>query len=201
MARGCQDVLSSTTALCDHCSSVFSCTAGHSSVGGVCLSLLRKDMHSRFAFFARLMQGQACDVEQEKDDTSSSAAFITETNQVLWSLLTNTVPHGQTIMYMVTPANEASMMAAGYFSKIFDLVKNGLQLTDDSVMMLKNEFASNDLNIILSYDPFQDDDMERLVEMCALETYLLHNVNMKFTLLGTRAYSWHPTTCGRYGNS
>ena len=116
--------------------------------------------------------------KRQEDEISNSAAFIAETNRVLWSSLTNTVPHGQTMMYMVTPANEASVMAVGHFSKIFDLVKNRLQLTDDSVMRLKNEFASNDPNIIFSYDPFQDDDMERLVEMCLLETYLLHNVSM-----------------------
>ena len=113
--------------------------------------------------------------KRQEDEISNSAALIAET---LWSLLTNTVPHGQTMMYMVTPANEASMMAVGHFSKIIDLVKNGLHLTGDSVMRLKNEFASNDPNIIFSSDPFQDDDMERLVEMCLLETYLLHNVSM-----------------------
>ena len=39
---------------------------------------------------------------------------------------------------MVTPATEASMMAVEEFSKIFDLGKKGLQLTDDSVIRLKN---------------------------------------------------------------
>ena len=45
-------------------------------------------------------------------------------------------------------------------------------------MRLKNEFASNDPNVIFSYVPFQDDDMERFVEMCSLEMCLLQNVNM-----------------------
>ena len=81
-------------------------------------------------------------------------------------------------MYMVTPATEASKMAVGHFTKIFDLGKNGSQFTDDLVMRLKNEFASNDPNFIFSYVPFQDDDMERPVEMCLFETDLLHNVNM-----------------------
>ena len=31
---------------------------------------------------------------------------------------------------------------------------------------------SNDPNVIFSYVPFLDDDMERLVEMCSLEMYL-----------------------------
>ena len=45
--------------------------------------------------------------KKQKNEMSDSAAFITETNQVMWSLLTNT---SRTIMYMVTPATEASMM-------------------------------------------------------------------------------------------
>ena len=95
----------------------------------------------------------------------------------MWSLLTNTIPHGRTIMYMVNPATEASMMVVGHFAKIFHPGKNGLQLTDDSVIRLKNEFAANDPNVVFSYIPFQDDDMERLVEMCSLEMFLLQNVN------------------------
>ena len=81
-------------------------------------------------------------------------------------------------MYMVTPATEASKMAVSHLSKILDLGKNGLQLTDDFVMRLKSEFASNDPNAIVPCVPFQDDDMERPVEMCLFETYLLHNLNM-----------------------
>ena len=70
------------------------------------------------------------------------------------------------------------MMAVGHFAKIFDLGKNGIQLTDDSVTRLKNEFASNDPNVIFSYIPFLEDNTERLVEMCSLEMFLLRNVNM-----------------------
>ena len=81
-------------------------------------------------------------------------------------------------MYMVTPATEASMMAVEHFTKILDSGKNGLQLTDKFVMRMKNEIASNDPNVIFSYVSFQDDDMERLVEMCSLEMFLLQNVNM-----------------------
>ena len=54
---------------------------------------------------------------------------------------------------MVTPATEASMMAVRQFAKIFDPGENGLQLTDDSVTRLKNEFASNDPNVTFSYIP------------------------------------------------
>ena len=50
-------------------------------------------------------------------------------------------------MYMVTPATEASMMAVGHFSNIFDPGKIGQQLTDDSVTRLKNEVATNDPNV------------------------------------------------------
>ena len=51
--------------------------------------------------------------KRQKNEISNNAALITETNQVMWSLLTNAIPHGRTIMYMVIPATEASMMAVG----------------------------------------------------------------------------------------
>ena len=51
----------------------------------------------------------------------------------------NTIPHSRTIMYMVTLTTGANMNAVGHFSKIFDLGKNGLQLTDDSVTRLIEE--------------------------------------------------------------
>ena len=96
----------------------------------------------------------------------------------MWSLLTNTIPHNRTIVYMLISGTEASMMAVGHCTKILDPGKNGLQLTDYFVIRLKNEFASNEPNVVFSYIPFQDDDVERFVEMCSLERYLLHNVNM-----------------------
>ena len=37
-----------------------------------------------------------------KNEISNSAAFIAETNQVMWSLYINTIPHGRTIMHVVT---------------------------------------------------------------------------------------------------
>ena len=64
------------------------------------------------------------------------------------------------IMYMVTPATEARMMAVGDFAKILDLGKNGLRLTDDSATRLKTEFATNDPNVFFSYVPFWDDDTD-----------------------------------------
>ena len=96
----------------------------------------------------------------------------------MWSSLTDTIPRGGTIMNMVTPATEARVMAVVHFSKIFEPGKNGLQLTDDSVTRLRNEFATNDPIVVFSYIPYQDDDMERLVEMCSLEMFLLQNVNV-----------------------
>ena len=101
--------------------------------------------------------------KKQKNEISNSAALITETNLAMWSLLANTIPHGRTIMYMGTPATEASMMmAVGHLAKMFDPGKNGLQFTDDSVTRLKNDFATNDPNVVFSYIPFQDDDMESL---------------------------------------
>ena len=81
-------------------------------------------------------------------------------------------------MFLATSATEASKMAFGHFSMIFELGKNGLQLADDFVVRLTNEFASDDPIVFFSYVPFQDDNMERLVDMWSLETYSLHNVNM-----------------------
>ena len=75
--------------------------------------------------------------KRQKDEISNSAAFITEANQAMRSLLTNTIPYGRTIMYLVTPATEATMMAIGHFSKIIEPGKSGQQLTDDSVTRLK----------------------------------------------------------------
>ena len=57
--------------------------------------------------------------KEQKNETSNSAAFSTETNQVMWSVLTNTIPHGRTILFVVTPATGASMMAVGHFAKRF----------------------------------------------------------------------------------
>ena len=103
---------------------------------------------------------------------------MTETNQAMWSLLTNTIPRGRTIMYMVTPATEASMMAVGHFAKKFDPGKNKLQFTNNSIIRLKNDFLStNDPNVVVSYIPFQDDNTEKPAEVCSLETFLLQNVN------------------------
>ena len=107
-------------------------------------------------------------------------------------------------MNMVTPATEASMMAVGHFAKIFDPGENGLHSTDDSVMRLKNEFASNDPNVVFSYIPFQDDDMERLVEMCSIEMLLLQNMDVsdKVTIIADTRHTqrWserevNPTLC------
>ena len=47
-------------------------------------------------------------------------------------------------------------------------------MTDDSVTRLENEFDTNDPNVAFSCIPFQDDDLERLVEMCSLEMFLLN---------------------------
>ena len=128
-------------------------------------------------FFVRPVQRQACDVEQETKERNNSETFVTEMNQASWILLTNTISHGQTIMYMMVSAIEASKKAVGYSLKIFDSGKNGLQLSDDFAMPLKNEFVLDDPNVIFPYIPFQDDDTERRVEMCSLETYLSHNAN------------------------
>ena len=52
-------------------------------------------------------------------------------------------------MYTVTPAAEASMMSVG--PKIFDLGKNGLQLTDDSVTRLKKIICYETIRMSFSH--------------------------------------------------
>ena len=70
-------------------------------------------------------------------------------------------------------AIEASKKAVGISFEIF-LILEGTG-TDDLGMKLKNVFVLDDPNVICPYIPFQDDDTERLVEMCPLEKYLLEN--------------------------
>ena len=92
--------------------------------------------------------------KRHKNEISNTVAFITNINQAMSSLLTNTIPHGRTMMYVVTPAIEANTLTVGHFAKIFDPGNNGQQLTDDSVTRLKHEFATNDPNVVFSYIPF-----------------------------------------------
>ena len=142
--------------------------------------------------------------KKQKNDICDSTAYITETHQTVWSLLTNTIPHGRTIMFMVTPATESSMMAVGHFCKIFDPGKNGLQLFDDSLTRLKNEFAANDPSVFFSYVPFSNDDTERPSEVRSLETFLLKDmgVNDKVITIADTRHTWRwserkvdPTLC------
>ena len=130
--------------------------------------------------------------KKQKSEISDSTAYITVTHQTMWSLLTNTIPHGRTNMYMVSPATEASMMAVGHFAKIFDPWKNVLQLTDDSVTKLKNELAENDPNVFFSYVPFSDDDTERPAEVRSLETFLLQDMdaNDKVIIIADTRHTW-----------
>ena len=72
--------LSSTDALFDHCSSFFFlCTGRHNVVGGVCLSLARKNMHRRFTAFSRRVQ--ACDIEQVTEERNIQQCSIHPRNE------------------------------------------------------------------------------------------------------------------------
>ena len=70
----CQNVLSSTNAECDRCSSVSVCSGGHSSVDRFCFLPVCKKQHWRFTFLSRLTQGEACDVEQETEERNCPTA-------------------------------------------------------------------------------------------------------------------------------
>ena len=85
---------------------------------------------------------------KQKNETSNGETFVTETNQASWNFLTNTISHGQTILYLMISAIEAGKKAVGCSLNIFDPGKNGLQLTDDFAMTLKNEFVLDDPKVI-----------------------------------------------------
>ena len=78
-------------------------------------------------FFAHVEQGKG-----ERNIQQRSIHPRNESSHV--ECIDQHYPHGRTIMYMVTPATVASMMAIGLLAMIFDAAKNGLQLNDDSVM-------------------------------------------------------------------
>ena len=81
-------------------------------------------------------------------------------------------------MFLVTPASEASVMAVGHVSNIFDPGKNGPQLIDESATRPQNELADNDPNVFFSYVPFSDDDTERSAEVCSLDTFFLQDMDV-----------------------
>ena len=88
----------------------------------------------------------------------------------MWSLLTNHV-YGD-------PSERSEHDGSWTFLKDIRSQENGLQLTDDSVTRLKNEFAANDPNVFSSCVPFSDDDTERLAEVCSPEMFLLQNMDV-----------------------
>ena len=126
VAGRCQIVLSSTDALRDGCSphplaqehTTLLTDSAFFSCAKRCIddSRLSPDLHKD----TRVTLNKS-----QKSDISNGAAFITETNQFMWSLLTNNLPHGRPILYVVTPATEARV---GHFAKVFDPGENGLQL-------------------------------------------------------------------------
>ena len=89
-----------------------------------------------------------------KNELSNSAAFIAETDQVMWSLLTNTILHGRTIMCMVTPATEANMMTVGIFSKTINPAKREFQLTDNSMSGMRQHKAETSNTQIITTSTF-----------------------------------------------
>ena len=82
--------------------------------------------------------------KKQKTETSNGEPFVTKTNQASWNLLTNTISHGQTIMYIMISAIEASKKAVGCSFQMFDAGKNGLQLIDGFLTKLKNELRFAD---------------------------------------------------------
>ena len=58
---------------------------------------------------------------------------------------------------------------------------NGLQLTDESAMKLKNEFVLDDRYVIFLYIPFQDDDTER-----DLSWWICYRIRTETTIVDIR---------------
>ena len=83
-------------------------------------------------------------IKRQESEISDTTAYIAEIHQTMWSTLPNTILQGRTIMFLLTPATEASTMAVEHFDKIFDLGIDGLRLADDSVTRLRNEYFWND---------------------------------------------------------
>ena len=90
--------------------SVSSHLARHVSVGEVCLSLIRK----KYALETHVNYERVTLNTTHKSEMSNSAAFIAETNHVMWNLFMSTISHGRTIVYMMVSAIEASKKAVGY---------------------------------------------------------------------------------------
>ena len=53
-----------------------------------------------------------------------------------------------------------------------------MHLTDDSVVRVKNGFASNDRNVVISNVQFQGGDMKKLAEMSPLEMFSVQKANL-----------------------
>ena len=66
--------------------------------------------------------------KRQKNEISNRAALIKESNQVMWILLTNTIPHGRKIMYMVALAT-SKYDGSWTFLQDIDLRKIGQQLS------------------------------------------------------------------------
>ena len=143
--------------------------SGHLSCAAMCIdgSLFSPDLYQdKHATLNR----------RQKNEISNGEAFVTETNQASWNLLTSTISHGRTIMYMVVPAIEASKMGVGYSFKIFDPGKNGVQLTDNFSMKLKNEFFSWEVQTSFFYTSRSRMAAKRNVSRCVHSKWIRYRM-------------------------
>ena len=81
VARRCQNVLSSTNAMCDRCSSVSACSRGHNFVAGFRFLSCAKKCIDAFTFLSRQAQRQARDVEQETEERNVQQRSIRHRNR------------------------------------------------------------------------------------------------------------------------
>ena len=129
-------------------------------------------------FFARLVQRQARDVEQWTEERNIQQRSICHRNEQSLVEFVDQHHFARSNNYVHDDFSERSEQEGKWiFFRIFDPGKNGLQLTVDFSMQLKNEFVLDDPNVIFPYIRFLDDDKERPVEMCSLKTYPLQNAS------------------------
>ena len=99
-------------------------------------------MHRRLKPFARVIRRQARDVEQETEERNIQQRNICHKNEA--SLAEFVDQHHficRTVLYKMNSAIGADKKAVGYYFRIFDPGKNGLQSTDDLSMKLMCEFC------------------------------------------------------------
>ena len=114
---------------------------------------------------------------RQKKELSNGETLATETKQVSRNLLTNIILYGRTIVYTMNSAIGMDKKSVGYYFRIFDPGKNGLQSTDDVSMKLKCELVLGDPNNNFLYISIRADDKVKSTVVRLHEVDPLRNAN------------------------